>query len=199
MEIYLIRHGKTAGNGEGRYIGATDEPLCSAGIEELNTRWQAGLPEAEIVYTSDLIRTRQTAVLLFPDAEKRVRTGLRETDFGAFEGKNYQELNGRADYQAWIDAAAEAAPPGGESREAFTERTREAFEAAVKELYSEKTGRAAFVVHGGSIMAILSSYGDPAGSFYDWQAKNGCGFLVHLDEAAWQAGAKKLTNIRSIP
>ena len=74
MEIYLIRHGKTAGNGEGRYIGTTDEPLCSAGIEELNTRWQAGLPEAEIVYTSDLIRTRQTAVLLFPDAEKRVRT-----------------------------------------------------------------------------------------------------------------------------
>ena len=173
MEIYLIRHGKTAGNGEGRYIGTTDEPLCSAGIEELNTRWQAGLPEAEIVYTSDLIRSRQTAVLLFPDAEKRVRTGLRETDFGAFEGKNYQELNGRADYQA--------------------------FEAAVKELYSEKTGRAAFVVHGGSIMAILSSYGDPAGSFYDWQAKNGCGFLVHLDEAAWQAGEKKLTNIRSIP
>ena len=36
MEIYLIRHGKTAGNGEGRgAIGTTDEPLCSAGIEEL--------------------------------------------------------------------------------------------------------------------------------------------------------------------
>ena len=78
------------------------------------------------------------------------------------------------------------------AREAFTERTKEAFEAAVKELYSEKTGRAAFVVHGGSIMAILSSYGDPAGSFYDWRAENGCGFLVHLDEAAWQAGEKKL-------
>ena len=29
--------------------------------------------------------------------------------------------------------------------------------------------------------------------------RNGCGFLVHLDEAAWQAGEKKLTNIRSIP
>ena len=199
MEVYLIRHGKTAGNREGRYIGTTDEPLCPAGIEELKTCWSAGSPEAEIVYTSDLLRTRQTAVLLFPDAEKRVRTGLRETDFGAFEGKNYQELNGRADYQAWIDAAAEAAPPGGEARVAFIERTKEAFDAAADELCSGKIGRAAFVVHGGTIMAILSSYGDPACSFYDWQAKNGCGYLVHLDETAWQAGKKTLTNIRSIP
>ena len=30
-KILLIRHGKTQGNLERRYIGRTDEPLCEAG------------------------------------------------------------------------------------------------------------------------------------------------------------------------
>ena len=35
MDIYLIRHGKTKGNLEGRYIGTTDEPLCEEGKQSL--------------------------------------------------------------------------------------------------------------------------------------------------------------------
>ena len=38
-EIILVRHGKTAGNLEGRYIGSrTDEPLCEEGIHALEER-----------------------------------------------------------------------------------------------------------------------------------------------------------------
>ena len=36
MKCVLIRHGKTAGNLAGRYIGCrTDEPLCPEGIAQL--------------------------------------------------------------------------------------------------------------------------------------------------------------------
>ena len=35
MIIYFIRHGATAGNLEKRYIGRTDEELCTEGIERL--------------------------------------------------------------------------------------------------------------------------------------------------------------------
>ena len=35
MTVYLIRHGMNAGNREKRYIGRTDEPLCSEGIAAL--------------------------------------------------------------------------------------------------------------------------------------------------------------------
>ena len=35
MEILLLRHGKTSGNYEHRYVGRTDEPLCPEGIENL--------------------------------------------------------------------------------------------------------------------------------------------------------------------
>ena len=35
MELYFIRHGKTKGNIEKRYIGSTDENLCKEGKEKL--------------------------------------------------------------------------------------------------------------------------------------------------------------------
>ena len=35
MKLIFIRHGKTAGNLERRYIGRTDEPLCDEGIAEI--------------------------------------------------------------------------------------------------------------------------------------------------------------------
>ena len=42
-EIILVRHGKTAGNLEGRYIGSrTDEPLCEEGIHALEEKVREG-------------------------------------------------------------------------------------------------------------------------------------------------------------
>ena len=51
MKIYLIRHGKTKGNLEERYIGRTDEPLCEAGRENLK-KYQ--YPQVEMVFTSPM-------------------------------------------------------------------------------------------------------------------------------------------------
>ena len=43
-EIILVRHGKTAGNLEGRYIGSrTDEPLCEEGIHALEEKVREGI------------------------------------------------------------------------------------------------------------------------------------------------------------
>ncbi len=41
---------------------------------------------------TSLQRTRQTAEVLFPDAELVVADGLKEMDFGVFEGRNYREM-----------------------------------------------------------------------------------------------------------
>ncbi len=193
----MIRHGMTEGNTEGRYIGSTDEPLCGAGRSALRSLWEGREIHPQVVYVSGLLRTKETAALLFPDKPLRIRTGFNEMDFGSFEHQNYDELNGNPAYQAWIDSGGEAAPPGGEERAAFFARTKKAFEAAVSELLSEGASSAAFVVHGGSIMTLLSSYA--GGGFYDWQAKNGRGYYALLDEAAWRSSEKRLEKIRSIP
>lgn len=206
MEIYLIRHGRTKGNGERRYIGSTDEPLSENGRRELTEElWKggclkAGLKEPGAVYVSGLLRTRETAGLLFPGRDLILREGFNECRFGALENKTYEELKDLPAYTEWIESGGAAAPPKGESRADFTARTLRAFEEAVSEQLSKGEGQVmALVVHGGSIMALLEHYGLPKEGFYHWQVNNGCGYRAHLSEADWRAGSRNLTEIRSIP
>ena len=188
-EIFLIRHGKTAGNLLGRYIGSrTDEPLCDEGREELAGKQ---LPEVERLYVSPMKRCVETAEILWPGFDRKKMqkvTDLRECDFGDFENKNYKELSGNGDYQAWIDSNGTLPFPNGESMDAFKSRCLEAFARIVEEvsgaeqewIASGKTGifRAGIVVHGGTIMAILEQYGYPKAAYFDYQVKNGCGYRL---------------------
>lgn len=188
-ELILIRHGKTAGNLLGRYIGSrTDEPLCDEGREGLAGKQ---LPEVERLYVSPMKRCVETAEILWPGFDRKKMqkvTDLRECDFGDFENKNYKELSGNGDYQAWIDSNGTLPFPNGESMDAFKNRCLEAFARIVEEvsgaeqewIASGKTGifRAGIVVHGGTIMAILEQYGYPKAVYFDYQVKNGCGYRL---------------------
>ena len=188
-ELILIRHGKTAGNLLGRYIGSrTDDPLCDEGREGLAGKQ---LPEVERLYVSPMKRCVETAEILWPGFDRKKMqkvTDLRECDFGDFENKNYKELSGNGDYQAWIDSNGTLPFPNGESMDAFKSRCLEAFARIVEEvsgaeqewIASGKTGifRAGIVVHGGTIMAILEQYGYPKAAYFDYQVKNGCGYRL---------------------
>ena len=190
MTIYLIRHGQTRGNLERRYMGVTDQPLCPQGRAAL-ADWRG--PEAEAVYVSPLLRCRETAAILYPGTAQTVVPGLRETDFGAFEGRTYEELQDSPAYRAWLDSAGQAAPPGGESREQVRRRVLAAFRTVTA---GHAPGeRLALVVHGGTIMTLLEAL-EPGGQFYRWQAPNGGGFRCSWDggvltaEAALSAGGE---------
>ena len=87
MELFLIRHAPTFGNLEKRYIGRTDEPIVQPPPVPIPS-----YPQVERVYISPMLRCRQTARLLFRNCEPFVLDGLRECDFGVFEGKNYAQL-----------------------------------------------------------------------------------------------------------
>lgn len=180
MQIILIRHGSTAGNLEHRYVGATDEPLTEHAVRGLLER-QGAYPSADILFVSPLMRCVQTAELLYPQMEQRIVCGLRECSFGDFEYKNYLELQGNADYQAWLDSGGTLPFPGGESREAFAGRCCRAFEECC--CMAQKLGceSAAFVVHGGTIMAVMERFGRPQKGYFDWQVKNAEGFCGRLE------------------
>ena len=187
MQLLLIRHSITAGNLEHRYIGCrTDEPLCEAGIalaQQKSVVFRRSFPAPELVLVSPMLRCRQTAEILFPHMPQKIVWGLQECDFGAFEGKNYQALSGNTSYQAWIDSNGTLPFPGGESNEAFRQRCCQAFQRITEGLQKqeEKTGqtlRAAVVVHGGTIMAILERFGTPKKNYFDYQVKNGCGYRL---------------------
>ena len=175
MTVYLIRHGKTRGNLEGRYIGRTDQPLCPQGRVELQGRTG---PAADRVIVSPLLRCRETAALLYPGRDVKVVDGLREADFGAFEGHTYEELKDDPRYRAWLDSAGAAAPPGGESRAAQQARALRAFQSVMAACGEDE--RVAFVVHGGTIMCLLEAL-EPSHRFYHWQAPNGGGYACGWD------------------
>lgn len=181
MRAILIRHGQTAGNLAHRYIGCrTDEPLCEEGRAALSGRT---VPDVDRVYCSPMLRCRQTAALLYPGHTPIPVDNLRECDFGAFEGMSYTELNGRADYQAWIDSGGELPFPGGESRAMMEARASAAFDAIAREAGD---ATCAFIVHGGTIMGIMATHALPVQSYFSYQARNGCGFILEAD-GSWKA------------
>ena len=179
MTVELIRHGETALQAEKRYQGTTDEPLSPAGIAMLK---QCGR-DVPRVYVSPRLRARQTADILFPTAEQIVIDGFAEMDFGAFEGRNYQEMEQDAEYRAWVDGGCTGRCPGGESREGFSARVCEAFE---KLMDRDDSQELVIVAHGGTMMAVLERFGRPAREYYAWQRPCGAGWLLDADD--WKTG-----------
>lgn len=169
MELYFIRHGRTPGNKEKRYIGRTDEsilPESAADLRDCAARGKYGYPE--VLFVSPMKRCIETADIIYPGMEMHIISDFRECDFGSFEGKNYRELSGNPDYQKWIDSGGTMSFPEGESMEEMTNRVMKGFYKAL----DVANGRdAAFVVHGGTIMAVMSRI--DGGNFYDYQLDNG--------------------------
>lgn len=168
MHIYLIRHGMTNGNKEKRYIGRTDEPLCDEGIEQVKEKYY---PEVDSVYASPLVRCIETAQIIYPNISYVINNDLIEMNFGLFEGKNYEELKDNPEYISWLKSGGSIAFPEGESKEEFCDRCIKGFETCISRHSADD--KIAFVVHGGTIMAIMEKYGTPAGEYYKWQIKNG--------------------------
>ena len=186
--IHLIRHGMTAGNKEGRYIGSTDLPLSEAGANRLKTlAAEYPYPRAAVYFCSPLKRCTQTLKLLYPEAKPILIDGFRECDFGAWENKTAEEI--AADdpaFARWISGQGkEVTPPGGESGGVFMQRTCAAFEKIVKGLMTSGITSAAIVAHGGTLMSILSAYGLPRAKFYDWMTESGCGYSMRITPGLW--------------
>jgi len=90
--IYLIRHGETAWNAEGRFQGRLDSPLTARGIaqaEACGRRLATLAAEIDSFQCSPLGRTRQTAAILrsfaaYPEAAFDSR--LAEVSLGSWDG-----------------------------------------------------------------------------------------------------------------
>ena len=176
MTWVLIRHGMTQGNLEGRYIGCrTDEPLCPAGKAAL---LEKRYPRVHRVFSSPMRRCLETADLIYPGVPVEIVPDFRECDFGLFENRNYAELNGRADYQAWIDSGGTLPFPGGEGRDDFVVRCCRAFREICERGREEDC---AIVAHGGTVMAIMEAWGRPKLDYYDYQILCGEGYIMNLD------------------
>lgn len=182
MQMIFIRHGKTKGNEERRYVGKTDQSLSPLGIKEIQEKTY---PKADIVFASPRKRCIETARLIYPKHSPIIVEGLKEMDFGDFENKNYEELQHDPIYRKWLDSDGTMACPNGDSRESFAQRCVEAFW-EVTQTINKDLNSAAFVVHGGTIMALMDKLTIHNGQYYDFMVQNAGGYVCDFD-------GKKLT------
>ena len=195
MKIVFIRHLPTPGNEKRQYIGHTDEHLSDAAVEAFHRRKDT-YPDVQCVNASTMKQCIETARLIYPDADILTEPMLRECDFGRFEGKTYEDLKEHPAYIEWLESGGTTAFPGGEAQKVFRERCAEGVRKWISILTGEGAESAAFVVHGGTIMAALSQLAEEPYDFYHWQAENGGGFTAEVSEEDWKRGKKVLRNVK---
>jgi probable phosphoglycerate mutase len=149
--LIVIRHGETAWNVDTRIQGHTDIALNKTGLQQAARVADALRHETiDAIYSSDLQRAWQTAsaVAHVTQAPLRAENGLRERNFGGFEGKTYAELEAEfpQDSLRWRHRDPDWAPPEGESLTNMRERiTTTASRLAEQHL----GGQIVLVAHGG--------------------------------------------------
>ena len=199
MELILIRHLKTPGNEKRQYIGSTDEDLSEQEVLNFKKKCkQASYPQVQQVIVSPMKRCVQTAELIYLNMQMQLEPLLKECDFGIFEGKTYEELKDRAEYQAWLDSAGTIAFPEGEEQKEFRSRCVRGMLCQVDRLCEENVESAAFVVHGGTIMAALEQLAEDQKDFYHWQVENGGGYRMLVDEDEWKSGIHRFREIQKL-
>ncbi|WP_342564565.1 histidine phosphatase family protein [Paenibacillus sp. FSL R7-0345] len=149
--IGLIRHGSTLWNKEARIQGHTDNPLDDEGLKqaaEIAERLSG--EEWELVYSSDMLRARQTAEVIAARLGFTVAglvPGIREMSGGLLEGTNEQERVERWG-KDWRTLEL-----GLETRESGRLRGS----SAIEELAERHPGRRILVVsHGAILRSALS-------------------------------------------
>ncbi len=157
IRLIMVRHGQTTWNAESRYQGQSDPPLDATGEAQAAALARYLTAEqVDAMYSSDLLRARQTAaaiaqvVGLQPATDPR----LRELAFGSWEGLTYREIQQRwpEQYLAWQNDPVTRVPPGGETLAQTLQRVG----AFVADLRSQRSGQTVMAVaHGGSLRAIV--------------------------------------------
>jgi broad specificity phosphatase PhoE len=118
--LYLIRHGQSAGNAEGRFGGHGATPLSDLGVQQAEaTAKQLAKEGVNAIYSSDLHRALQTADLLSKLAgiPVRSRSAFRERNVGVLEGLTFDESRETfpQDYYALVNRNVHHVITNGES------------------------------------------------------------------------------------
>ena len=120
MNLYMVRHGQTAASRENRFSGSSDPPLTAVGEAMAQAFAEAYATLSwEAIYTSPMLRTRQTAEALsrLTGVEATVEAGLTEIDYGEWEGLRHEEVRQRwpQAFEYWARDVASRGTPGGET------------------------------------------------------------------------------------
>jgi len=153
--IYIMRHGATDWNREGRLQGQRDKPLNDLGRDQARQageRFRARGLQFDQVISSPLCRARETAALCTGLGEDRLRLDprLMEMDFGPYEGVRFREAG--EELRRFFRDPVGCPLPGMETAAHLLDRTASFLEDLKQEAEKE---RVLIVTHGVAIRALL--------------------------------------------
>lgn len=126
--LYVIRHGQTPWNAEGRYQGQLDPPLTELGQQQAHQTATnlAAASNFAAIYSSDLKRAHQTAMPLADNLSQPIQLDarLREIHQGEWQGVLIDDIRARwsNELHGWETAPWQHHPPGGETLEQLQTR-----------------------------------------------------------------------------
>jgi len=155
--VILIRHGITDWNKKKRYCGCKDVNLSRDGkLEVVKLRKSLKDIIFDKIYCSDRKRALQTKAILFGSRGFTKVKGLREINFGVFEGLRHDEIMEKYPkvYRKWLVNPYKIRVPRAESMQVFKKRVKD----AIKKILCFNRGKTiAVVCHGGVIGVFVSS------------------------------------------
>ncbi|MFA5937229.1 MAG: histidine phosphatase family protein [Candidatus Paceibacterota bacterium] len=152
MKIYFVRHGQSESNKKGILTGHIDIPLSSEGIEQAKKTSLEISSDFEEIYSSDLIRCKQTAEIINKKLNTSIKydSRLRERNFGSLAGKSWEEVgqelkeidkNQKYDYQ----------PYGGE----HVDDVKKRIFSCIEEIKTKHPNKKILIVTSGGIIRLL--------------------------------------------
>jgi broad specificity phosphatase PhoE len=172
----------------GRFCGHSDPSLSDEGRKQLPqiARCLEQWPITQ-VYSSDLKRAYETAAAIAAGRSLPlvVRAGLREINFGQWEGLSWEEIEARHPTlaSAWLAEYPLRAAPGGESLVDY----RLKVESELAAISGEVDQRcAAIVTHAGFIRTSLAiALGIPEKSMHKIELEYGGVTVFHRADGSW--------------
>ena len=158
---FLVRHGQTAYNLEGRAQGQSESPLNDTGAEQARAAAERLRDEEfAVCLTSDLRRVLDTAkpILAGRDIRAIKSECLREKDFGDMEGKTFAEVERESPelFRRLFADDPDFTPPGGESDRRLIERVSDEVDALIASGDVPDGANILVVAHGGTIRALIT-------------------------------------------
>jgi probable phosphoglycerate mutase len=190
IKLYLVRHGQTLWNLEGRLQGWKDSSLTNHGINQAKKAKKAlEHIQFDALYSSDRGRTLQTATIITDD-EKKIRksSGLREMSFGEWEGQLIEDVKDKysENYWALFNAADKYISIGGEDYQSLKNRVIP----EINKIIEENQGENILIVsHALTIKTILSHFENRSLSAF-WDAPFIEGGSISLIEITDEARIK---------
>ena len=181
-QFFFLRHGQTDWNREGRYQGITDAPLNDTGVAQAHAA-AAALMDSNIdrIITSPMMRALKTAAIVAEAINRpiHIERGIRERNFGSFDGLIIREVKARHGLPSDQNSRA-IMPADADSWDEIFERVPP----VIARWMTNHAGEALlFVAHGGVFDAI---HADLVGPRVGSESKHASPYVFAPTQSGWQ-------------